>query len=397
MITIGYDPAGNVTLTLDPRGQGSTNTYDAANRRTLEVFSDGSRSSYTYDNVNNRLTAASAAGVYTSSYEPRNLLSSLKEPGGKLVTYAYDSAQRRISMNAYGKGLFTYTWDAAGRQTKVTSPALKTTSMSYDGLNRLVQRKYANNALTTQLYDPAGNLQVIGNVLPSGTVVDRLTYTYDKANHRKSQWESDSTRTTWTYDKAYQLLNERAAGGPANTSYNVTHSYDPAGNRTLSNDGTTVTTYSYSVANRITLAVANGVRTTFLYDLAGNRTKQQSPSQVTVYNWDAAGRMISADLAAGIATFTYNADGRCARARDGAPRSSDSAGRTRGPARRVRRFASLMRFRISSAWDCFRSLPARVGRFSSRRRRGRILLTIGQDDVGDLLGKCFCASVARAL
>ena len=123
VITIGYDPAGNVTLTLDPRGQGSTNTYDAANRRILEVFTDGSRDTYTYDNVNNRLTAASSAGIYTSTYDPRNLLQSLQEPGGKFVTYTYDADPRaHLDERAYGKGLFTYTWDAAGRQRESPLP-----------------------------------------------------------------------------------------------------------------------------------------------------------------------------------------------------------------------------------------------------------------------------------
>src|SRR5581483_3544459 len=178
------------------------------------------------------------------------------------------------------------------------------------GLNRLVQRKYANSAITTHTYDAAGNLLTIGNVLGTGAVVSRFTYTYDKANHRKTQLEADNTRVTWTYDKAYQLINEKAAGGPTNTAYNVSHSYDPAGNQILTNDGTTVTTYTYSSANRLNRALINGNATTFSYDAAGNRTKQQAGPHSTLYNWDAAGRLVSVDVAAGAVTFTYNADGQ---------------------------------------------------------------------------------------
>ena len=74
-----YDPANNVTQLLDPRGEGATHTYDAANRLLAELFTDGQRHTYTYDNVANRLTAASAAGVYTSVYDPRNQEVSLTE------------------------------------------------------------------------------------------------------------------------------------------------------------------------------------------------------------------------------------------------------------------------------------------------------------------------------
>ena len=73
-----------------------------SNRLTLESFTDGGRHTYAYDPAGNRLTQASSAGVFTSTYDARNLLSSLAEPGGKTASYAYDPASRRVSMEAYG-------------------------------------------------------------------------------------------------------------------------------------------------------------------------------------------------------------------------------------------------------------------------------------------------------
>ena len=35
-------------------------------------------------------TAATEVGTYTITYDPRNALKSLAEPGGKIVTYSYD-------------------------------------------------------------------------------------------------------------------------------------------------------------------------------------------------------------------------------------------------------------------------------------------------------------------
>ena len=90
----------------------------------------------------------------------------------------------------------------------------------------------------------------ITNLGMTGSLVSRLTYTYNQANQRTAQAEADTTVTTWAYDNAYRLLNEWRTG-PSNTSLNLTHAYDPAGNQTVLNDGLTVTTYTYSPANRL--------------------------------------------------------------------------------------------------------------------------------------------------
>jgi YD repeat-containing protein len=57
--------------------------------------------------------------------------------------------------------------------------------------------------------------------------------------HRTSVVESSGDRVTWSYDSAYQLLNERRSGV---NGYNVTHTYDAAGNRTVKIDSGARTT-----------------------------------------------------------------------------------------------------------------------------------------------------------
>ncbi|NNM87189.1 MAG: hypothetical protein HKL95_01585, partial [Phycisphaerae bacterium] len=68
------------------------------------------------------------------------------------------------------------------------------------------------------------------------------------------------------------------------------------------------TTLAYSPANRLQLANANGVVTTFTNDAAGNRTAQVSASESMYFTWNAAGNMATAEPAAGMVTLTYNAD-----------------------------------------------------------------------------------------
>ncbi|HXE56243.1 MAG TPA: RHS repeat domain-containing protein [Tepidisphaeraceae bacterium] len=112
-------------------------------------------------------------------------------------------------MSAHGKGLYSYTWDAASRQTQVITPTGQVTSMGYDAANRLIIRQYSNGAITTQSYDPAGNVLQITNNSPT-TLVSRLSYTYNNANQRIVQAESDGTVTTW---RGRHYENPRRARG----------------------------------------------------------------------------------------------------------------------------------------------------------------------------------------
>jgi hypothetical protein len=54
--------------------------------------------------------------------------------------------------------------------------------------------------------------------------------------------------TRGNFYRAYRIINETRAGGPAGTSFNVTHTYDPVGNPFAVNNGTTITTYTCSLA-----------------------------------------------------------------------------------------------------------------------------------------------------
>jgi YD repeat-containing protein len=89
-------------------------------------------------------------GIFTSTYDPRNDLGTLVEPGGKTAAWFYDPAKRWIALSAYGKGMFSYVYDAAGRQTQLLTPGLVTTTLGYDALARVTLRQSSNGALATQ-------------------------------------------------------------------------------------------------------------------------------------------------------------------------------------------------------------------------------------------------------
>jgi RHS repeat-associated protein len=134
-----------------------------------------------------------------------------------------------------------------------------------------------------------------------------VDYRYDNTANRVGVTEASGDRVTWTYDATYQLTRERRSGV---NGYDVTHVYDPAGNRTLKLDGGSRTTSVYNGANQIIWSQDGSGRTTITYDADGNLTREVKPSgQITTSVWDAE-NMNSAVLLPDTTrvTYTYNAD-----------------------------------------------------------------------------------------
>ncbi|HEV3257252.1 MAG TPA: RHS repeat-associated core domain-containing protein, partial [Gemmataceae bacterium] len=306
-VTMGYDAAGNRTLKLDPRGVRLTQVYDAGYRLTGERYSTGRRHTYAYDAANNRTRAADPTGRYTTTYDALNRVAVTANALAKRVTYAYDAGGRRSRLIDPDGGRFTYSHDAADRLTVVLNPQGKRTSFSYDATGRQTLQRHGNGALTTQAYDAAGQLTRLINASGAGVVVSRFTYLYDQAGNRRAVLEAYGDRTTWTYDAAYQLRNEQRGGTNA---LNVTHAYDPAGNRLAQTDSGTRTSYVYDAANQLLTEQTGAARTTYLYDPCGNRTQKTALAALTTYRWDETGRLSQAAPLTAPVTLAYNTDGR---------------------------------------------------------------------------------------
>ena len=99
----------------------------------------------------------------------------------------------------------------------------------------------------------------------------------------------------------------RSGGSP---SFDVTYTYDAAGNRLTQVDSGAVTTYSYDEANQLLTSEDASGLTSYSYDADGNRTCQDAPSETIYYTWDEDSRLTVAEPPAGKTTLTYRGDGR---------------------------------------------------------------------------------------
>jgi len=125
--------------------------------------------------------------------------------------------------------------------------------------------------------------------------------------NRQRVVEASLDRVSWAYDHTYQLVHEARSGTNA---YNITHTWDPVGNRLVQNVGGTRTTVTYDKANEIIYSLDGAGRTTFLFDGAGNQVRTVSPALArTTYLWDGENRLAKVALPTSVInTMTYNAD-----------------------------------------------------------------------------------------
>jgi RHS repeat-associated protein len=198
-----YDVAGRALTNVNTLGEMNVTLSDAIGRPTeSEFFSASStlvrQTSMTYSADHNSVTTTSGSGagaiVNTTYTDP---------DGHNLLSIAYPaSGVNEFTLNRYdlAGNLILAQHDSSVSGTVTT---WTTTSLAYDGLNRLTSKSDRDNALTTYAYNPMSDLT--NRTMPFGL-----------------QWRA-------TYNNAGQMLQERNVGGTSGTRTN-TYSYFASGN-----------------------------------------------------------------------------------------------------------------------------------------------------------------------
>ncbi|WP_051951351.1 RHS repeat-associated core domain-containing protein [Actinacidiphila yeochonensis] len=311
---------GDVTRTVDARGNTTGATYDAAGDKTSTTDAEGDKTLYGYD---------SGTGLLTSTVSPNGT-----------------AAGTTASCTPPAKGCTTYAHDAWGNTTKTTDPLGHTTLASYDADGDQVSATDGNGKKTVYGYDAADQRtsatqpdgtksQTVYNA--DGTVQKTIdgankatTYTYDGQGRKATRTDPDSHRTTWAYDPTGNLTTVTdpagrtttytydPAGNPTSISYSdaatpdvTSIEYDPAGHRSSMTDGTGTTTWTYDVFGELT-GTTNGAGSTvaYGYDANGNQTSITYPNGLTVaQSFDKANRTSGlTDWNARSTSFGYDAD-----------------------------------------------------------------------------------------
>jgi RHS repeat-associated protein len=368
--TIGYsyDAAGNLQSRTDARGIVTSYSYDALNRLTGKSYSDGTPAvSYGYDagqngighltsvaNANstthflgfdsmgqvlasNQVTGGQVYGfLYT--YDLAGSLKSEAYPSGRVVTMAYDGAERAIGVRGSLNGQSTSYISGVSYAPQGVAQQYSYGNQLWRSLTFTQREEWATSDdernqdpgynLLHQVYswssngrDDNGTLRSVqfwhGGGPGTNWIEFQQTFSYDGANRLTAATDSGGWWRSFGYDQYGNLWVTGNGGVPlaGNTpTWNVYNghnqisgiSYDAAGNQLVANGDT----LSYDAENRMVSATEppalGGATETYVYDGNGQRVQKMGPNGTTTDVYDAFG-----NLAAEYGTVTSAACTTC--------------------------------------------------------------------------------------
>jgi YD repeat-containing protein len=286
-MTYGYQN-GLRTSRNDYNGAVTNYVYDELNRLQQIQYAGGGGASFTYDEVSNLRTATNVNGTVSFNYDARDRLGDATDAWGRLHLYAYDKNSNRTLTHLAGApgsdpGLsLTYGYDSINRLQTVDQSGVSSATFGYDAVNRLRSRALPNGVNVTADYDDLDRLKTL-NYAKGTTTLANFQYGYNVVNQIEQMIDGAGTHT-FGYDELQRLT---AATHPNQAAEN--YSYDEVGNRTASH---VAASYAYQTPNRV-MQIGG---TTFEYDGNGNLKKKINGSSTTTYSYDLENRLTSVML-----------------------------------------------------------------------------------------------------
>ncbi len=295
--------SGSNTTVTDESGKASTSTVDALGRLTT-VLEDPTgvnyETDYQYDGLSN-LTTVTQKGSNSASARTRS--------------FQYDSFSRLTSSQNPEAGTISYAYDPNGNLvTKIapkagqTGTAQTTTTYTYDVLNRLTKKAFANPASNPELYSYDG-ATLTGCPGPAPPTISSPT----NRTGRRSAMCASYSASSWSYDAMGRVGTEARSnkGSGGGVSHNAVYTYNLDGSlKTLTYPSGDVVTYTVLGAGRPTQVTdsVNNFVTSATYAPHGALTGMTSGTSIAttnIYNQRLQPILLSAKTQSGTAIFSH--------------------------------------------------------------------------------------------
>ncbi len=263
--------------------------------RLTQITRDGFPIAYEYD----RFGRTTRDGDLAYAYDLNSNKSEILYPGGMKALYAFDHADRQLTLDAEIPG--------QGIQSVVTGA-------TYNPIGPLRQLTRGNGIVETRPYDSRYQPERITAVGPGGTLLDweystdgvgnisAIADLQDAANSRTyghqdyqyflTQGDGPWGLQVWTYDKIGNRLSETRNGLTDIYTYHVN------------------TSGSGNTAKLDLISLNAGGSRIYNFDASGNQIGIDEDSDPITYTYDDAGRLKAIDHASAQATSTMLYDGR---------------------------------------------------------------------------------------
>ncbi len=305
-----YDIAGDLTQSTDPNGNQTTLGYDAKGQLLSRTFADGSQELYTYNVTGQLLTGTNAWGVVRYSYDLDDRLLQIDNPDGSLVAYAYDAQGNRTSVTTQTSLLklprtTTSTYDVLNRLASVTDPDGNVTTYTYDEIGNLVSIDNPNGVLTSFAYDSRNYLSLIVHTSGVGEVA-RYQYQVNALGDRTGVSFSDGSLVEYEYDSLRRLTRETHKDKLAVITYEMRYGYDAVGNRVSATDKDgNVQTFTYDSGDKLVSVDTDN----YFYDANGNLVARSDIAGTTLFSFDFEDQLQRVTTPLDQVDYTYDAGG----------------------------------------------------------------------------------------
>src|SRR5579862_9176176 len=265
-----------------PDGNVTTYSYDALRRLGVTAYADGTLVTLEYDGTSNLVIMSDTTGLTTYSYDPLDRLTGKTDPGF-VQAITYDVAGQRSAQADSAGGLITFLYDPNGRLTVLQASDGKTTTLAYDGADRVTTYLYASGFLRKTTFDSVGEILYVSET-SSASQIGLWSFTYDGAGNRSTAQDLAGNVSSFTTDPKNRLVLAQTTGPTA--SY-YTYTYDSRDNRLDNWETGTNAIFTYDAASR--LLTFGSIQ--FAYDDNGNMTSVNGDGLLTTMQYDQENRM----------------------------------------------------------------------------------------------------------
>ncbi len=294
-----YDGRGDLGRFTNGLGQ-PINYTNGVYGPTRVDYPAGYDTTFAYDYAGRMVEMRDVHGFTTWNYDGVGDLTLFGSPQNA-VSYQYDAAGRRTWMQNYspstGYEATTFAYDDANRKVTITNQFSEVFVLTRDVAQRLSRKDFASGVYETYTYDNRSRPTSIVVKNSSAATIAGQAYTYDPASNVATHTQ-DAVVTTYGYDPIGQLTSE------SRTGYSGAYTYDANG-------------------NRLTRAV-NGLTETYACDSGDKLTSVTWPGGSKTYGHDACGRTTSITSGIGTTTLAYDLENRITTIQHGGGGSSSN-------------------------------------------------------------------------
>ena len=156
----GQDGQGNLTRSLNRRGQLVRYTYDTRGLLTRKTCQMARVSITHMTRSGNLLSATGPTGATVMEYDATDRMVKITYPGGRFLQFVYDAGGRRTRSTDQSGFSVNYRYDTAGRLEELTDGASQRLVLyQYDAAGRLARETRGNGTFSTHEYDAADQLR----------------------------------------------------------------------------------------------------------------------------------------------------------------------------------------------------------------------------------------------